>query len=364
MIDLISDTVTMPDREMLQAILTAELGDAGRTRPDGRGEDETTNRLEDMAARITGKAAAAFFPSGTMANTAALLSQCGPGDRVLVDEKQHILLSEKVCFEERYFRLVPVCCRLAALGGPDTEDVRRILETEEIRLVCIENTHNFSGGKCIPLSDMRSIYEMAADRNIRVHMDGARLFHAAEALGVTAAELCRYADSVMFCISKGLGAPIGSLLCGTAEVIKEAKEVRKMLGGAMRQSGVAAACGIYALEHNVKRLAEDHAHAKAAARRLEALRTVQADTEPQTNIVLLDLRSSGVTAADFGRLFLKHGVRGLAVSAYELRLVFHLGITGEEAIRAAEAVLEIDRLITGRRLSHPEAALQPPAPLS
>ena len=345
MIDLISDTVTMPDREMLQAILTARLGDAGRIRPDGRGEDETTNRLEDMAARITGKRAAAFFPSGTMANTAAILAQCRPGDKVLVDERQHILVSEKVCFEERYFRLKPVRCRLNPNGWPDTVDAGRILETEDIRLVCLENTHNFSGGKCIPLPVMKEIYGMALARRVPVHLDGARLFHAALALGVAAKELCRYTDSVMFCISKGLGAPMGSLLCGTDSLIKEAIAIRKMLGGALRQSGVAAACGLYALEHNLERLSEDHANAKAAARRMEGLRAVRVDPEPQTNIVMLDLRRAGITAQEFNRLLLERGVRGLAVSDDELRLVFHLGITGEEAERAAEAVREIDKLI-------------------
>lgn len=343
MIDLISDTVTMPDEEMLKAILSSPLGDAGRIGEDGRGEDLTTNRLEDMAAAVTGKEAALFFPSGTMANTAAVLSFCRQGDRVLVDEKQHLLRSEKICFEPDYFRMIPVCCRLDPAGGPDLEELERLLRDQKIRLLCLENTHNSAGGKCVSLEKMRKIRELADADGIPVHLDGARLFHAAEALGVSAAEICRYADTVMFCISKGLGAPIGSLLCGSRKTIEKAAQVRKLLGGTMRQSGVAAACGIYALEHNVDRLAEDRENARMAAGKLKELKKLTADPAPETNILLLGTERAGIDGKDLCRRLQRHGVRGLAVSDREVRLVFHKGITKEDAIRAAEAVLETDR---------------------
>ncbi len=343
MINLISDTVTLPNQDMLETILSASLGDAGREGPDGRGEDLTTNALEDLAAGITGKEAAAFFPTGTMANSAALLTYCSPGDTVLVDGRQHMLVSEKVCFDDRYFRLIPVCYHLSESGGPDTADVERLLNGHNVRLLCIENTHNFSGGKCIPIPVMAQLADLCAARSVPIHLDGARLFNAAESLKASPAELCKYCDTVMFCISKGLGAPIGSLLCGGAEFIAEARNIRKLLGGTMRQSGIAAACGIYALKHNVARLADDRLNAVLTAGRLKGLNMISVDPEPQSNILLFNLSESGITGEEFCRRLERRGVRGSVVTETEVRLVFHMGVTAEDAVKAADAIIEVDQ---------------------
>lgn len=343
MIDLISDTITLPSKEMMECIMEAKLGDAGRLDPNGRGEDMTTNELEDLAAKLTGKEAAMFCPTGTMANVTALLSYCKPGDKVLIEERQHILQIEKVCFREDGFRMIPVTYLLDENGTPDFEIFEKQLDTEEIRLVTVENTHNFSGGKCISLETMKKIREMTAKRGIPVHMDGARIFNAALALGVDVKELCDQADSVMFCISKGLGAPIGSLLCGPKALIDAAVEWRSMLGGTMRESGIAAACGIYALEHNIERMKEDHENAKAMAELLKNLKVIQADPVPQSNILLFDLKNAGITSREFNERLKARGVRCYLVSETVARMVFHLGITMEDTIQAAKAVYEIDR---------------------
>lgn len=343
MIDLISDTITLPSKEMMECIMEAKLGDAGRLDPNGRGEDMTTNELEDLAAKLTGKEAAMFCPTGTMANVTALLSYCKPGDKVLIEERQHILQIEKVCFREDGFRMIPVTYLLDENGTPDFEMFEKQLDTEEIRLVTVENTHNFSGGKCISLETMKKIREMTAKRGIPVHMDGARIFNAALALGVDVRELCDQADSVMFCISKGLGAPIGSLLCGPKALIDAAVEWRSMLGGTMRESGIAAACGIYALEHNVERMKEDHENAKAMAELLKELKVIRADPAPQSNILLFDLKNACISSWEFNERLKARGVRCYLVSETVARMVFHLGITMEDTIQAAKAVYEIDR---------------------
>ena len=343
MIDLISDTITMPSKEMMEQIWSAKLGDAGRLDSNGRGEDMTTNELEDLAAKITGKEAALFCPTGTMANVTALLAYCGPGDKVLIEERQHILKIEKVCFREDGFRMIPVTYRVGEDGSPDFEFFERTLDAEEIRLVTLENTHNFSGGTCMSLEAMKQIRGMTAERGIPIHMDGARIFNASLTLGVDVKELCDQVDSVMFCISKGLGAPIGSLLCGPKALIDKAGEWRSMLGGTMRESGVAAACGIYALEHNVERMREDHSNAALMAGLLKDMKVLKADPAPQSNILLFDLERAGITSQVFNERLKAKGVRCYLVSETVARMVFHLGITEEDTRAAAEVVLEIDR---------------------
>ena len=343
MIDLISDTITMPSQEMMERIWKAKLGDAGRLDSNGRGEDLTTNELEDLAAAITGKEAALFCPTGTMANVTALLSYCGPGDKVLIEERQHILTIEKVCFREDGFRMIPVTYRLDEDGTLDVDAFERQLSAEEIRLVTIENTHNFSGGTCMDLETMKRIREMTQKRRIPIHMDGARIFNASLTLGVDVKSLCEQVDSVMFCISKGLGAPIGSLLCGPKSLIDRAGEWRSMLGGTMRESGIAAACGIYALEHNVERMREDHANAALMAELLKDMQILKADPNPQSNILLFDLERAGITSREFNERLKEKGVRCYLVSDTVARMVFHLGITEEDTHAAAKVVLEIDR---------------------
>jgi threonine aldolase len=344
MIDLISDTVTLPSAAMLGSILNAPLGDAGRLDGRGRGEDPTTNALEDLAAELMGKEAALFFPTGTLANTCAVLTHCPAGSRVLVEERQHILVSEKICFRADGFRMEAATYRLQEDGSLDAEAIRQILQTQPIALVCLENTHNYSGGKCILPDSMKAVQALCRERGIPVHLDGARIFNAAEALGLAPKEIAACCDSVMFCVSKGLGAPIGSLLCGTAAWIEKARAWRRLLGGTMRQSGVAAACGIYALQHNIPGLAEDRRHAQQLSGLLRDLKRIRVDPAPHSNILLLDLSAAGIYGKRFCAMLQERGVRGSVVSPEEVRLVFHAGITAEDVPAAAKAVREIDGL--------------------
>lgn len=343
MIDLVSDTITLPSRAMLGTILEAQLGDAGRLDMSGRGEDLTTNQLEDMAAEITGMDAALFFPTGTMANTCAILSYCKPGSTILLETRQHILTVEKICFQEDGFRMLPVLYPLKQSGDPDLDIIKRQLVQAKPQLVCLENTHNFSGGKCISVRAMQQVKALCSEYGAPVHLDGARLFNAAEALGVAPKEITQHCDSVMFCISKGLGAPIGSLLCGSKAWIEQAREWRKLLGGTMRQSGVAAACGIYALQHNVERLREDRENAQRLAMQLAGMTKLQADPNPQSNILLFNLSKANIDGEYFCRQLAERGIRGYIVSETEVRLVFHMGITSEETAYVAEQICAIDR---------------------
>lgn len=345
MIDLVSDTTTLPSQAMLETIFHAQLGDAGRLDANGRGEDVTTNRLEDLAASVTGKEAAIFCPTGTIANNCAILARCSPGSTILLEKRQHILEVEKICFQQDGFRMIPALYSLDQNGDPDLSEIKKQLETKPVQMVCIENTHNFSGGKCMSISAMKQIKGLCAQRGIPIHLDGARLFNAAEALGVSPKAITEHCDSVMFCISKGLGAPIGSLLCGSAAFISKAREWRKLLGGTMRQSGIAAACGIYALENNAARLAEDRENAQYLAKRLHGLKALRADLQPQSNILLLDLSRAGITGEQFNALLNQKGIRGYILSATEFRLVFHLGITREDAAYVAEQILAIDQTL-------------------
>ncbi len=345
MIDLVSDTTTLPSKAMLSTILNAQLGDAGRLDADGRGEDTTTNRLEDLAAAITGKESALFCPTGTMANSCAILACCPPGSTILVEERQHILEVEKICFQKDGFRMIPALYQIDQTGAPVLAGIQDQLSRQPIQMACVENTHNFSGGTCMATGDMARFKALCAQRGIHVHLDGARLFNAAEALGVTPREITENCDSLMFCISKGLGAPIGSLLCGSKAFISRAREWRKLLGGTMRQTGVAAACGIYALENHVQRLSEDRENAQYLAERLSALKVIQADPAPQSNILLLNLSRCGITGEHFSALLADRGIRCYLLSETEIRLVFHLGITKADTAYVAEQILAIDQTL-------------------
>ncbi|HSK69592.1 MAG TPA: threonine aldolase family protein, partial [Candidatus Limnocylindria bacterium] len=244
MIDLRSDTLTMPGAAMLMTVLTAELGDDGRAGEDGRGEDRAANALEDHAAALMGKEAAVLFPSGTMANTAALLTWAGPGDAVLAEPLLHAVKAEKAAFSDRLGRLKAVAYRVTPQGKPDLDSARELLAQNTIKVLLLENTHNFRGGVCLDAGETDALCAAAHDRGVPVHLDGARIFNAAARTGEPAARLCRGTDSVMFCLSKGLGAPAGSLVAGDKAFIGALRETRKLLGGTMRQAGVIAAPGL------------------------------------------------------------------------------------------------------------------------
>ncbi len=295
-IDLRSDTVTLPTPEMRAAMANAELGD------DVMGEDPTVNRLEEIAAARMNKESALFVASGTMANLVALLTHCGRGDEVIVGDRAHMFINE--------------VAGMAALGGiqprtlanqPDgtllLDDIRHAIRGDNVhwprtRLVTLENTHNACNGSPLAPAYLWSVSDLAQSRGIKMHIDGARIFNAAVAFGVPVNELTRYTDSISFCLSKGLSAPVGSLLCGPKEFIAEARRNRKMVGGGMRQAGVIAAAGIVALESMIDRLAEDHANAKLLAEGLAEIPGIVLDPSwIKTNIVFFDL--SAMPASQF-----------------------------------------------------------------
>lgn len=288
LIDLRSDTVTHPTPAMRQAMATAEVGD------DVFGDDPTVKRLEARAADLTGHAAAMFVASGTMGNLIALLTHGGRGQEVIVGQQSHIYLNEGG--------------GMAALAGlqaypvpnqPDgtlrVEDIADAIRSEDVhhprtRLVCLENTQNICGGVPLSVAYTRQVADLAHSRGLKLHLDGARLFNAAVALGVSAEALAQPADSVMFCLSKGLCAPVGSLLCGSQDFIAEARRNRKLVGGGLRQVGVLAAAGLVALDAMIERLDDDHTHARQLAAGLRGVAGVELDAaEPATNMVYFNL---------------------------------------------------------------------------
>lgn len=347
MIDLRSDTLTMPSHAMLETVLTARLGDDGRVGENGRGEDAAVNELEDRAAALTGKEAAVFFPTGTLGNTTALMTWCRAGDPVLVEAQQHILVSEIYPFAEDCGRLRPVCYGLDETHQPSIVELEAGLERSGAKLVCIENTHNFSGGYCIGLERMQEIRAVADCHQAKIHMDGARVFHAAAALDCTVEEICRHVDSVMFCISKGLGAPIGSLLCGSREFIAEARQKRKLFGGVMRQAGIAAAPGLYALEHNVERLGEDIRNTQLTHSLLQGkLKHLKLQEEVQSNILILSMEDAPISADGFAQRAKEQGLLVLPLADMgTVRLVFHLGNQEADAKGAAEIIAAVDNAL-------------------
>lgn len=343
MIDLRSDTLTMPDREMLQTILSAKLGDDGRVDASGRGEDATINELEDLMAELTGKEAGLLCPTGTMGNTCGVLSWCKAQDKVLVHEQQHLLLTEKFLFDDQFCRMVPIKYAMNEQMTPDVEQIDKLLAESGAKLLCVENTHNFSGGYVIPVEEMAKLRAVADKHGAHIHMDGARLFHAAAALGVPAKEITQYVDSVMVCISKGVGAPVGSVLCSTKAQIAKAREIRKVLGGGMRQAGVIAAPGIYALKHNLTRMQDDIANARLTASLLKGkLHKLTLQDEVQSNILVLDCSKASVTPAEFCALAEKKGLLIKTVLKTCVRLVYYKGITSDDARQAAEIILALD----------------------
>lgn len=321
-IDLRSDTLTLPSREMRAAMAEAELGD------DVFAEDPTINRLQEMAAERLGKEAALFTASGTQSNLVALLTHCGRGAEVIVGEEAHILFFEQGgAWALGGIGLRPV--RNDARGRLDLAEARAKIRPDDEHfprtgLIAVENTHNRCGGTVLDEEDLASVRQLADDHGLPVHMDGARIFNAAIALGVSAASLAAYADSVCFSLSKGLGCPVGSVICGERDFIREARRNRKVLGGGMRQAGVLAAAGIYALENMVDRLSEDHENARLAADGLRELPGVRLDPEPQTNLIYFSIE--GWDTGVFVERLAAKGVLCFDEGRRRIRWVTHYGI--------------------------------------
>ena len=336
-IDLRSDTVTQPTPDMRAAMAAAVVGD------DVYGEDPTVNRLEQAAAEKLNQPAALFVASGTMANLVALLTHCGRGDEVIVGERSHTFVNE--------------VGGMAALGGiqprtlpnqPDgtlaLDDIRRAIRGVDVhwprtRLITLENTHNNCNGSPLAPAYLASVYELAKSRGVKVHTDGARIFNAAIALGVPAAELARSTDTISFCLSKGLSAPVGSLLCGPLDFIAEARRQRKMVGGGMRQAGILAAAGLVALDSMIDRLADDHANARYLAESIADIPGIDIDPgRIKTNIVFFDLEPSAPNAAQMAERLARANVLIGASGERRMRAVTHYGIERADINTAIGAI--------------------------
>ena len=323
LIDLRSDTVTQPTDEMREAMARAPVGD------DVFGEDPTINELEALAAEKVGKEAALFVPSGTMGNLVAVLSHTQKGDEVILEESAHIYSRESATFP--IAGVIPKLIR-GTQGYIAPEQLRRAIRPQDVhfpstRLVCLENTHNGAGGVPFSPQEMDAIALVAKQLGLGVHLDGARIFNAAVSYGVSAADLTRNVDSVMFCVSKALSAPVGSLVAGSQEFVDRARRFRKTVGGGMRQAGVIAAAGIVALRTMVDRLAEDHANARRLAEGLNGIPGLSVNLERvRTNMVLVDV-AEPLTAADFCARLRREGVLAFPTSPGTVRMVTHRHIT-------------------------------------
>jgi threonine aldolase len=339
-IDLRSDTVTRPTPAMRKAMAEAEVGD------DVFGEDPTVNILQEKVANLLGKESALFVPSGTMANQLSIKSHTQPGDEVIIESSSHPYNFEGGAG--------------AALSGVQFQclgGVRGVLDASQIeeairpvdhhfavtRLVCLENTHNRGGGSIYSVEKMAEIYRLAKSKGLLVHLDGARLWNASVATGIKPNEYAQWADSVSVCLSKGLGAPIGSLVTGSKPFIDRVHRFRKMFGGGMRQVGIIAAAGIYALDHHLERLKEDHQNAKRLGVGLKEFKGVSIDPRHvETNIVIFDVGNSRMTATQVAEAMKKEGILIHAFGKTQIRLVTHLDVSAEDiekALKSFERVL-------------------------
>jgi threonine aldolase len=337
MIDLRSDTVTKPTAAMREAMAHAEVGD------DVYGEDPTVNRLQQEAAALLGKAGALFVPSGTMGNQLSIRAQTQPGQEIIVDASSHIVRYEQgAAGALAGVQLHWVAGRRGLLTAEQVESAIRPRDPHTIptALICLEQTHNSGGGSIYPLSAIERIRGVADRHRIPMHLDGARLFNAVAATGVPARQYARYFQTVTFCLSKGLGAPAGSLIAtDDMSLLDRLRRYRRMYGGAMRQAGILAAAGLYALTHHVSRLKEDHDHAKELARILQAIPSVSVHPEDvETNIVFFDVKESGRSPAEIVAGLRDDGVLVNAVGGSRFRAVTHLDISAAD-IEQAGAIL-------------------------
>ena len=333
--DLRSDTVTRPGPGMRKAMADADVGD------DVYGEDPSVNRLQEMAAELTGKEAALFVPSGSMGNLIPIYLNCGPGNELLIDSHGHSVQHElagvsavagslPIMVTAEKGILTPAL--LEPWVQPDLYDHART------RMVVVENTHNAAGGTFYTQDALKKISGFARGRRLSVHMDGARLFNAVTASGMGAAAICAETETVTFCLSKGLGAPVGAMLCGSRAFVAEARRMRKMLGGGMRQAGIIAAAGVYALRNNVERLSEDHENAKVIARALCNSPWARLDlADVVTNIIYF--RTPGRDAEAVVKSLAANGILSWATAADQVRFVTHLDISKEDT-REIAGILE------------------------
>ena len=330
-VDLRSDTTTMPTDEMRQAIAESELGD------DVFQGDPTVNKLQDLAAQRMGKEAALLVPSGTMANLASILTHCGRGAEVILGNRAHTYKYEKGGISA-YGGIHSTQIPNQDDGTMQLEDIRAAIRGIDdhfpvTKLICLENTHNVCSGAPLSVKYTKEVANLARAHNIKLHIDGARIFNAAVAQGVEVQELVEDADSMSFCMSKGLAAPVGSIICGSKDFIDQARGIRKGLGGGMRQAGIIAAAGIVALETMVDRLQEDHTNARLLADGIADLPGVVLDPKTiKTNIIYFDLDDAAMESANFLTVLAAKGIQFFDTGPRRFRMVTHYGITAEDIL--------------------------------
>jgi threonine aldolase len=337
-IDLRSDTVTKPTRQMRAAMAAAEVGD------DVIGSDPSVEALQELTAELLGKEAALFMPSGSMTNQIAIRLHCNRGDEFLCEADCHVFNYEQAAFAQ-----------LSGIVARTIQGVHGVLEPPQFQgkirpagdhlvrtaLVCLENTHNRGGGTIQPLSHIDGICRWAKENSLATHLDGARLFNAVAETGIDAERWSAGFDSVSVCFSKGLGAPVGSALAGSREFIKDARRARKLFGGGMRQVGIIAAGALYALQHHRERLGEDHEHARLLAAAVERAEGLELDPAPQTNIVVVRIDPALGNSAEFAKRLLEHGVGVLPFGPQHIRLVTHLDISRQQVEQAGKILEEL-----------------------
>jgi threonine aldolase len=339
-IDFRSDTVTLPTPAMREAIYHAELGD------DVFGEDPTTNRLQEVAAERVGKEAALLVSSGTMGNLVCALTHCARGEEMVLGDQSHMFFYEAGGMSA-LGGIFPHTIPNQPDGTMDLEDIEAAIRSDNIhfprtRLICLENTHNRCNGSPLLPEYMESVAILAKRHGVRVHLDGARIFNAAVALGVEVREFTRNVDSMSFCLSKGLSAPVGSVICGSREFIAEAIRTRKVLGGGMRQAGVIAAAGIIALNEMVDRLAKDHTNARHLAEGIAEIHGLSIDAERiKTNILFFDFITDRLTPEEFMAGLEERGIKCSHPGPSRFRMVTHYGIDSDDIHRTLECLREV-----------------------
>jgi threonine aldolase len=338
-IDLRSDTVTKPSPEMRRAMAEAEVGD------DVFGDDPTVNKLQQHVAELLGKEAALFCSSGSMANTLAILAHTQRGDEVIVEKESHTFNYEVAAAAALAgVQLHPLAGELGVL---EVSLIERAIRPENIhnpptRLICLENTHNRGGGKIYPLDRILATSQLARKHNLKMHLDGARLFNACIATGIKPNEYAHYFDSVAFCFSKGLGAPVGSILTGKKDFINIARRYRKMLGGGMRQVGILAAAALYALEYNVERLAEDHENARLLASGISEIQGFTIDLKSvETNIIIFDVSQSNYSVTSILSTLKQHGILMISFGKTLIRAVTHLDVSKADIVQTLELMKKL-----------------------
>lgn len=336
MIDLRSDTVTKPTEAMRKAAYQAEVGD------DVYNEDPTVRRLEELAAQMLGKEDALFVTSGTQGNQIAVLTHCVPGNEILLEEDSHIFYYEGGAVSA--FAGVQTRTIKGRRGAMDPKFVEAAIRGEDIHvpetgLICLENTHNRAGGAIIPIDNMEAIFNVASRFSVPIHLDGARLFNAAVALDRPLTDFTKFTTTVQVCLSKGLGAPVGSIIAGDRQFIKKARKWRKRLGGGLRQVGLIAAPALIALSQMVDRLSIDHENAKRLAAGIGSIKGLEVVNEVDTNIVLIDVANKGMTADEYIRILKEQGILAVSFGPTVIRMTTHYDVSTDQ-INQALAILQ------------------------